>query len=131
MSAAAFDGVTGFAHTAGRGPVDTKRSFSAVAWVGLDRGPEHATAVSQLGEVAGAFELGYAEGAWGFAMASADTSRPGGAVRAHAVPDTPALRTWVYLAGVYDSLSTRFGSTSTAISRPGRSSPPHGEPRGR
>lgn len=99
--AVALDGVTGSANSLESGLIDTTQSFSVAAWVSLDHPDEYATVVSQIGEVAAAFYLGYAEGRWSFNMKSADG--PGGNAHAKAPnsPNDPAAA-WVHLVGVYD-----------------------------
>ena len=108
QKAIAFDGVTGFGSTAGSGPLITTSSFSVAAWVNLARPAEFATAVSQLGDVAGAFYLGVGEGSWDFAMKTADTNEPGHTVRASSGPARPDPTAWVHLVGVYDQPAGRI-----------------------
>ena len=97
--AVAFDGVTGSAASRDPALIDTENSFSVAAWVNLDHEVEHAVAVSQIGEVAAAFYLGYTGYEWSFNVKSADA--PGGTAyaRVRRPPDPVA---WVHLVGVYD-----------------------------
>jgi hypothetical protein len=97
--AVAFDGVTGSAASAEPGPIDTTNSFSVAAWVSLNHSIEYAVAVSQVGEVAAAFYLGYTKFEWSFNMKSADG--PGGNEYAR-VGRHPDPAAWVHLVGVYD-----------------------------
>lgn len=97
----AFDGVSGWGGTDGPGPVNTIASFSVAAWVSLAEQRDFAVAVSQQGEVAGAFFLGVAEGKWDFTMKDADTNEPGHSIRAGAAVAEPGTE-WVHLLGVYD-----------------------------
>jgi hypothetical protein len=102
----AFDGVTGSAVSTDRGLVDTTKSFSIAAWVSLDHEVEHAVAVSQIGEVAAAFYLGYTGFQWSFNVKSADG--PGGNAYARVSRDhDPAA--WVHLVGVYDQSAGHIG----------------------
>lgn len=100
VESVAFDGVTGSASSTGSGLIETTKSFSVAVWVNLDHDVEHAIAVSQVGEVAAAFYLGYTGWQWSFNMKSADG--PGGnAYARQADPDhDPAA--WNHLVGVYD-----------------------------
>ena len=97
----AFDGVSGWGGTDGPGPVNTMAGFSVAAWVGLAEQRDFAVAVSQQGDVAGAFFLGVAEGKWDFTMKDADSNEPGHSIRAAAAVAQPGPE-WVHLAGVYD-----------------------------
>jgi Concanavalin A-like lectin/glucanases superfamily len=95
----AFDGVTGSAASRDPALIDTTKSFSVAAWVSLDHEAEHAVAVSEIGEVAAAFYLGYTGSEWSFNVKSADA--PGGNAYAKVRrPHDPAA--WVHLVGVYD-----------------------------
>lgn len=84
IESVALDSVTGSATSARSGLIDTTQSFSVGTWVSLDHREEYATVVSQIGDVAAAFYLGYAEYQWSFNMKSADG--PGGNVHAQAAP---------------------------------------------
>lgn len=106
--AVAFDGVTGFGSTPGAGPMVTTESFSVAAWVNLARPADYPTAVSQLGDVAAAFFLGYAEGSWAFSMKDADTNAPGHTIRAVSAPAEPDPGAWVHLVGVYDDTAQQI-----------------------
>ena len=72
-----LDGVTGYAASPDPGPIDTTKSFTVMAWVKPDGIVPFSTAVSQLGEVAGAFFLGYGENTWNFAIKPSDSNEPG------------------------------------------------------
>ncbi|MCV0402613.1 MAG: hypothetical protein K5924_02765 [Chloroflexi bacterium] len=97
----AFDGVSGWGGTSDPGPVNTMASFSVAAWVSLAEQRDFAVAISQQGDVAGAFFLGVAEGKWDFTMKDADSNEPGHSIRAAAAVAQPGPE-WVHLAGVYD-----------------------------
>lgn len=104
----ALDG-TSFATTQDPGPIATDSSFTVSAWVRPAGQPEqYAAALSQSGDVAGAFFLGVAEGFWSFSVKPADgngddfvTNRDL-ATKVNVEPDA-----WVHLAGVYDSAGGR------------------------
>jgi hypothetical protein len=105
--ATVFDGGTGYADTEEPGPIDTTSSFTVAAWVGLYPprmlgGAVYADAVSQLGSISTAFNLGVAEGAWAFSMRAADTNEYGQAIRAKGGSASPADDTWVHLVGMQD-----------------------------
>lgn len=65
-------------------------------------------AVSQLGDVAAAFFLGYAEGSWSFSMKDADTNAPGHTIRALSDPVDPDPAAWVHLVGVCDDAAQQI-----------------------
>jgi hypothetical protein len=96
---------TGYATTSTPGPVATDSSFTVSAWARPTGQPgEYAAAVSQVGDVAGAFFLGVTEGFWSFSVKPGDgnggdfvTNRD----RATQVEVEPGA--WVHLAGVYDA----------------------------
>ncbi|CAM3731705.1 LamG-like jellyroll fold domain-containing protein [Kibdelosporangium persicum] len=86
------------------GPVvDTQDSFTAMAWVRLDRTDGRFSAVSQDGMRRSGFDLRYEQGRWMFAMAASDTDD---ASSAAATTDTMAQPgVWTHLTGVYDGAS--------------------------
>lgn len=94
-----------YATTPAPGPVITDSSFTISAWVRPSGSPaQYTAAVSQSGDVAGAFFLGVAEGFWAFSVKPADgngddfvTNRS----RATEVAIEPDV--WVHLTGIYDS----------------------------
>jgi hypothetical protein len=100
---------TNFAATQAPGPIATDSSFTVSAWVRPAGQPgQYATALSQSGDVAGAFFLGVTEGFWSFSVKPADgngddflTNRDR-ATNVNVEPDV-----WVHLAGVYDSAGGR------------------------
>ncbi|WP_164990576.1 LamG domain-containing protein [Agromyces albus] len=99
-----LDGQTGFAKTSAPEGFRTTESFTASAWVSVaaDFGP-FATAISQIGDVAGSFYLGLADGAFAFSMKDADTNDDGHTYRAVGAPAGASQDRWVHLAGVYDA----------------------------
>ncbi|OUM39948.1 LamG domain-containing protein [Arthrobacter sedimenti] len=96
---------TGYATTETPGPVATDASFTVTAWARPAGQPEdYAVVLSQVGDVAGAFFLGVAEGFWSFSVKPEDgngdafvTNRDR-ATREEVEPDV-----WVHLTGVYDA----------------------------
>lgn len=109
--AISFDGGTGFARTRDTGLIATTNSFSASAWVYPERTQPFMTVISQIGEVAGDFYLGYAddqlgqvgagEDSWVFSMKTEDSNDPGSTISAVSTAGSPAKK-WVHLVGVYD-----------------------------
>lgn len=95
-----LDGETGYASTAEPGPIDTTGSFTVMAWVKPDGILPYATAVSQLGDAAAAFFLGYGANTWQFGIKAADGP---GTQRIATGIVVPVPSTWVQLTGVYDS----------------------------
>ncbi|WP_062531268.1 LamG domain-containing protein [Demequina rhizosphaerae] len=107
--ALALDGLSGFAMTEGSGPVDTTAAFTVAAWVDFGRDPNpYDAAVSQVGNTAAAFYLGYADGAWDFTMKTADSSDAETTHRVSAGSPAPTVDTWVHLVGVYDEADDRM-----------------------
>jgi hypothetical protein len=100
--AISFDGATGYATTSGAGPVATTESFSVAVWAYPAGTQPFMTAASQIGEVAGAFYLGYGEDSWAFSMKSNDSNAPGNTIRATSRPLEPEPE-WVHLVGVFDA----------------------------
>lgn len=94
-----LDGSSGFGSTVAP-VVTTVENLSVAAWVRMEPAASDPVAVSQVGDQAAAFYLGYAEGTWAFTMKSQDGS--GGTVRAASAPVTPDPDEWVHLIGVYD-----------------------------
>lgn len=103
--ALAFDGVTGAAQTT-KPAVSTATGFTVALWTQLDHLPtKDAAAVSQTGNRAAGFQLGYdtAQQRWVFGMASADTDT---ATLVRTRSDSLANpMEWTHLAGVYDALT--------------------------
>jgi hypothetical protein len=109
--AVSFDGGTGFARTRDTGLIPTTDSFSVSAWVYPERTQPFMTVISQIGEVAGDFYLGYAddqlgqvgagEDSWVFSMKTEDSNEPGSTISAVSAAVSPA-KEWVHLVGVYD-----------------------------
>ncbi|WP_062312687.1 LamG domain-containing protein [Demequina rhizosphaerae] len=100
----ALDGTSGFAATSTPGPVVTTESFTVVAWV--SRTPdrlEGAAAVSQIGEVAGAFYLSCDDGSCDFTMKTADSSDSSTTFRAAGEAPQVTDGAWHHAAGVYDA----------------------------
>ena len=97
-----LDGATGYATTPEPGPIDSSASFTVMAWVKPDGIAPYADAVSQLGDVAGSFFLGYGEYTWQFAIKPSDSNEPGVTRRIETGIVDPVPTTWVHLAGVYD-----------------------------
>lgn len=97
-----LDGRTAYGATSGSGPLETKSSFSAAAWLTIAREAEFASVPSQVGNVAAAFFLGTGDGVWSFAMKDLDTNDPGHTIRALAEPPVVDPDTWVHLVGVFD-----------------------------
>lgn len=97
-----LDGVTGYAASPEPGPIDTTKSFTVMAWVKPDGIVPFSNVASQLGEVAGAFFLGYGEYTWNFAIKPSDSNEPGVTRRIGTGIVEPVPTTWVHLAGVYD-----------------------------
>lgn len=102
--ALALDGTAGHAQTGGPA-VNTKSGFTVAAWTQLDYLPDHdTTAVSQSGNRASGFQLGFdkGQGRWALGMATADTDTAALAItRSDAVP---VPLEWTHVAGVYDPL---------------------------
>jgi hypothetical protein len=101
-NAVTFDGRTGFGASVVPAPVTTTSSFSVSAWVSAADPVQYATAVSQVGEEAASFYLGFGEYGWGFAMKDADTNEPGHTIRAQADPQLVDIGEWTHLVGVHD-----------------------------
>ncbi|HEX5828061.1 MAG TPA: LamG domain-containing protein [Candidatus Limnocylindrales bacterium] len=99
----ALDGATARGTTDGPGPIDTTASFTVAAWVSPNRPAPFAAALSQLGDMAAAFYLGFGEGTWAFSMKDMDTNEPGHTVRAEAVAYDVRPGSWTHLAGVHDA----------------------------
>jgi hypothetical protein len=99
----ALDGGTAYGTTDAPGPIDTTSSFTVAAWVSPNRPAPFAAALSQIGDVAAAFYLGFGEGTWAFSMKDMDTNEPGHTVRAEAVAYDVRPGTWTHLAGVHDA----------------------------
>ncbi|MFF0308208.1 LamG-like jellyroll fold domain-containing protein [Streptosporangium sp. NPDC004379] len=102
--ALALDGTAGHAQTA-RPAVNTASGFTVAAWTQLDYLPTRdAAAVSQAGNRASGFQLGYdkEKGRWTLGMAAADTDTAA-MVRTRS-DDVPAPFEWTHVAGVYDPL---------------------------
>ncbi|WP_062465461.1 LamG domain-containing protein [Demequina maris] len=100
----ALDGTSGFATTSTPGPVVTTESFTVAAWV--SRTPdrlEGAAAVSQIGEVAGAFYLSCGDDSCDFTMKTADSSDPSTTFRAASEAPQVTDGAWHHAAGVYDA----------------------------
>jgi len=96
-----LNGVDGFAYTSNP-VVHTDESFSVGAWVRLDRSSTSAVAISQDGDLASGFSLGYVAGTgWAFSMARSggDASVP---TDTAAYPAPVQLGVWTHLIGVYD-----------------------------
>ncbi|MEO3790851.1 LamG-like jellyroll fold domain-containing protein [Nonomuraea sp. B10E15] len=103
--ALAFDGFSGQAHAAAPA-VNTATSFTVAAWTQLDYLPSRDKAfVSQPGDRAAGFQLGFDKEhtRWAFAMAPTDTDTavPVGA-RSGPVPNSME---WTHITGVYDALA--------------------------
>jgi hypothetical protein len=101
-NAVSFDGRTGFGASVVEAPVNTTSSFSVSAWVSVADPVQYAAAVSQVGQEAASFYLGFGESGWGFAMKDADTNEPGHTIRASADPQLVDLGEWTHLVGVHD-----------------------------
>jgi hypothetical protein len=99
-----LDGTSGYAATPQPGPIDTTSSFTVAAWVKPDGIEAYDNVVSQLGEVAGAFFLGYGENTWNFAIKPADSNEPGVTRRVETGVVNPVPSSWTHLAGVYDDV---------------------------
>ena len=95
-----LDGATGYAATPEPGPIDTTQSFTVMAWAKPDGIAPFSTVVSQLGDAAGAFFLGYSESEWQFGLKSSDGP---GTERVETGTVVPVPTTWIHLAGIYDS----------------------------
>jgi hypothetical protein len=102
-----LDGTSGHAATAG--PVlDTTKSFSVSAWIRLTDKTRNAVALTQVGNRASTFALYYssAYGKWIFNRTTVDGDATT-FVRAVSTT-TPAIDTWVHLAGVYDATAQQI-----------------------
>lgn len=109
--AISFDGGTGFARTLDTGLIATMDSFSVSAWVYPERTQPFMAVISQIGEVAGDFYLGYADDQWGqvgagedswiFTMKTEDSNKSGNTISAASPAVSPA-KEWAHLVGVYD-----------------------------
>ena len=100
---AAFNGMYGQATAANPG-VRTDNSFTASAWVRLNRGEQWQTAVSIDGSRISAFFLQYNADAkrWAFSLPSQDADAPATTLRTLSTT-APKLGEWTHLAGVYDA----------------------------
>jgi len=95
-----FDGSTGFASAPHA--ITTSRSFSASAWVRLEKVGAHYGVVSQDGNRASSFKIeADPGGGWSFTMFSQDTDSGGEAHRA--IGGKAQIGVWTHLAGVYDA----------------------------
>nr|BFE61779.1 LamG domain-containing protein [Dactylosporangium thailandense] len=105
-TATAFSGSpTSGANTApGAAPdFDTARSYSVSAWVTMTSAQGTYAAVSREGVRGSAFQLGYANGRWRFAVEGNDVDGP---IMNYVLSDAPALANkWTLLTGTYDSAS--------------------------
>ncbi|NUT50765.1 MAG: DNRLRE domain-containing protein, partial [Saccharothrix sp.] len=108
-----LDGVSSYAATsvpiAPRTEQNTFGSFTAMAWVKLDKAEDWATALSQDGAVNSGFALKYNHGTrtWQFSMERYDTDQGRSMVAADS--NTWAqVGAWVHLAGVYDHAAGRL-----------------------
>ncbi|ACZ90120.1 hypothetical protein Aros01_04304 [Streptosporangium roseum] len=102
--ALALDGTGGYAQAAAPA-VDTRAGFTVAAWTQLDYLPTRdASAVSQAGNRASGFQLGYdrEQGRWVLGMAAADTDTTA-LVRTRS-DALPVPLEWAHVAGVYDPL---------------------------
>ncbi|MET0736144.1 MAG: LamG-like jellyroll fold domain-containing protein [Microbacterium sp.] len=100
----ALDGATGYATTPAPADFDTTASFTASAWVSVGEGmAPYSAALSQIGDVAASFYLGWTEGAFSFSMKDADTNDEGHTTRAVADAGATDPDAWVHLAGVFDA----------------------------
>ncbi|MEV4213697.1 LamG domain-containing protein [Micromonospora sp. NPDC049662] len=105
-SALAFPGTAGAAAWTAGPVARTNTGFTVAAWVKLDRLDRPATAVSQDGEAASGFSLGYdaTSQRWEFAMSKEDgPTRPGGSTVVRST-QSPVAQTWTHLAATYDGL---------------------------
>ncbi|WP_103528246.1 LamG domain-containing protein [Streptomyces sp. SM12] len=106
-TAAAFNGVDGYARTAA-GPVDTAGDFAISAWARLDKDLVDGSAVvaTHAGEHAPGPELSYSVSAdrWSFGHRASDA--PGAAGVSATQPDGVRAQDgrWVHLTGVHDSV---------------------------
>lgn len=100
---AAFNGMYGQATAVNPG-VRTDNSFTASAWVRLNRGEQWQTAVSIDGSRISAFFLQYNADAkrWAFSLPSQDADAPATTLRTLSTT-APKLGEWTHLAGVYDA----------------------------
>ena len=101
-NAVTFDGRTGFGASVVEAPVNTNASFSVSAWVSAADPVQNTAAVSQVGEEAASFYLGFGETGWNFAMKNADTNEPGHTFRATTDPKLVDIGEWTHLVGVHD-----------------------------
>ena len=101
-NAVTFNGRNGFGASVVPAPVNTASSFAVSAWVSAADPIQYAAAVSQVGEEAASFYLGFGESGWGFAMKDADTNEPGHTIRAKADPNMVDIGEWTHLVGVHD-----------------------------
>ena len=101
---ATFDGQGG-AVTTGPADLDSSADFTVTAWVRADPGiGAFATAVGQLGDVAGSFFLGRSNNAWSFVLKEKDANGKQAVTnRAESAPSNVTAGTWVHLAGVWDA----------------------------
>ncbi|MFA4841939.1 MAG: LamG domain-containing protein [Agrococcus sp.] len=98
-----LDGLTGFATAPAPPEFDTRESFTVSTWVALGGEAPFVNAVSQIGEVAGSFFLGVAEGSYAFSMKDADTNSGDHTVRALGAAAVVDPERWVHLAGTFDA----------------------------
>jgi hypothetical protein len=102
--ALALNGVDGYAQTTAPA-VNTRTGFTVAAWTRLDYLPTRdAAVVSQAGNRASGFQLGFdkGQGRWFLGMADGDTDTAALVrTRSDAVP---APLEWTHVAGVYDAL---------------------------
>ena len=95
-----FNGSTGFASAPHA--INTSRSFSASAWVRLEKVGGHYGVVSQDGDRASSFKIeADPGGGWSFTMFSQDVDGGGEAHRA--IGGVAQVGAWTHLTGVYDA----------------------------
>ncbi|WP_181320708.1 LamG-like jellyroll fold domain-containing protein [Saccharothrix carnea] len=82
--------------------VDTSQAFSVSTWVKLDRTDGYFTAVSQDGESAGSFFLGYSQDLNGWTMAAPYTDSKNSLFARAASTSPPVTGVWTHLVGTYN-----------------------------
>lgn len=94
---------TGYAATSGPA-VNTSSSFTVATWVHMTNAPSNAVVLSQPGSKSSAFALYYSTyyKAWVFNRADKDQDAPA-LVRSISGQQSPPLRVWTHLAGVFDT----------------------------